>query len=431
VIDFTAILIGCGLGLFAGLVPGLGYFMTLLLAFPLLLDMTVIQLLIVYSAVVTVSIYVGSVPATIYGIPGDTASMPVVYESRNLKDLKQVSQAISGAAFGGFFGSVSVAVFCLLMIDHLDSIKYFYSTLLVLLLLVLASVIIIWTAGNKKSISFLLYVAGFLLGMIGYNGSLDMSIFVINDYMYQGLPREVVLATLFALPNMVFYFNYFKTNSKSRSKESYSVWSVYFVNPINSAFFSALGFVTGLMPGLTTIFSSMASYNIMSYFTKDPVKRIVASETGNNAGAFSCILPLLIFGIPISGSEALLLYFMEQNGFTSSEAELGPLMRNLVANFMIINLVGLALAWPLSNYVKYFYRLDLRYVFGSVLVVIFCSVMYSAWTSNSMLYYLSVILVLAPIGIALRNYYMLPLIFAYLISDKAIGSLVILKQLYF
>ena len=80
-IDLSSILLGCGLGLFAGLVPGLGPFTTLLLAFPLLLDLSIIQLLIVYSALITVSIYVGSVPATLYGIPGDSASMPVVFES--------------------------------------------------------------------------------------------------------------------------------------------------------------------------------------------------------------------------------------------------------------------------------------------------------------------------------------------------------------
>ena len=125
-IDASAIIIGCALGLFAGLVPGLGYFTTLLLAFPLMLYMSVPELLIIYSSVVTISIYVGSIPATIYGIPGDTASMPAVYESRNLKSEVQVSQAISGAAFGGFFGSVSVAIFCLVMVNYLDTIKYFY-----------------------------------------------------------------------------------------------------------------------------------------------------------------------------------------------------------------------------------------------------------------------------------------------------------------
>lgn len=429
-IDWPSIILGCGLGLFAGLVPGLGPFTTLLLAFPLLLDMTITQLLITYSALITVSIYVGSVPATIYGIPGDSASMPVVYESRNLKTLKQVSEAISGAASGGFFGSVVVALFCLWMLDYLDNIKYFYSTPLFLALLIFASVVIIFTSSSNKMAAFMLYSAGFILGLVGYNNHLDMPILVFNHYMYQGLPTEIVVSVLFALPNILFYWNYFSIGRNARQKEDYSPWSMYIMNPINSLFYTVIGFFTGLVPGLTTILSSVFSYNIMSSFTKDPVKRIVASETGNNAGSFSMLLPLLVFGLPITSSEALLLFFLEQSGFTV-QLNINTIMGVLILNYMIINVIGLALAWPLSNYVKYFYRLDLRYVFSMVLVLIFGALLYSGWTSSSTMYYFVLTLLLIPFGAALKNFDPLPLIFAFFISDRAVAAGFVVYQLYF
>ena len=430
-IDWMSILLGCGLGLFAGLVPGLGPFTTLLLAFPVMLDLSVIQLLIVYSALITVSIYVGSVPATLYGIPGDSASMPVVFESRNLKDLKQVSQAISGAAFGGFFGSVAVAMFCLLTVRYLDNIKYFYSTPLFLSLLTMASVVIIWNSTNRKTVSLLLYMAGFVLGLVGYNATLNMPILVFNPYMYQGLPIEVVISTLFALPNIIFYWSYFRANKGSRSKEAYSPWTIYILNPVKSIFFTVVGFITGLVPGLTTILSSVLSYNIMSSFTKDPVKRITASETANNAGAFSMILPMLLFGLPITSSEALLLFFLEQTGFSVQHVDLGPLMKTLIHNFLIVNVIGLVLAWPLSNYVKYFYRINLKFVFGTVLLIIFGALMFSGWHSFSATWYFTLILILIPFGIALKNYDVLPLIFAFFISERFIAAAAVVYQLYF
>jgi putative tricarboxylic transport membrane protein len=430
-IDWMSILLGCGLGLFAGLVPGLGPFTTLLLAFPIMLDLSVIQLLIVYSALITVSIYVGSVPATLYGIPGDSASMPVVFESRNLKDLKQVSQAISGAAFGGFFGSVAVAMFCLLTVRYLDNVKYFYSTPLFLSLLTMASVVIIWNSTNRKTVSLLLYMAGFVLGLVGYNATLNIPILVFNPYMYQGLPIEVVISTLFALPNIIFYWSYFKTNKGSRSKESYSPWTIYILNPVKSMFFTVVGFITGLVPGLTTILSSVLSYNIMSSFTKDPVKRITASETANNAGAFSMILPMLLFGLPITSSEALLLFFLEQTGFSVQHVDLGTLMKTLIYNFLIVNVIGLLLAWPLSNYVKYFYRINLKFVFGTVLLIIFGALMFSGWHSFSATWYFTLILILIPFGIALKNYDVLPLVFAFFISERFIAAAAVVYQLYF
>jgi putative tricarboxylic transport membrane protein len=274
-------------------------------------------------------------------------------------------------------------------------------------------------------------MAGFVLGLVGYNATLNIPILVFNPYMYQGLPIEVVISTLFALPNIIFYWSYFKTNKGSRSKESYSPWTIYILNPVKSMFFTVVGFITGLVPGLTTILSSVLSYNIMSSFTKDPVKRITASETANNAGAFSMILPMLLFGLPITSSEALLLFFLEQTGFSVQHVDLGTLMKTLIYNFLIVNVIGLLLAWPLSNYVKYFYRINLKFVFGTVLLIIFGALMFSGWHSFSATWYFTLILILIPFGIALKNYDVLPLVFAFFISERFIAAAAVVYQLYF
>lgn len=428
-IELEIILLGTALGIFAGLIPGLGYFVTLMLVFPLLLNFNIEQLLIIYITIITLSIYVGSIPATLYGIPGDSSSMPVVYEFRNLKSLKQVSDAISGAAFGGFFGSLLIGLICFLALDLLEQIKYFYSTVIFLILITIASATIILTSSDKKYISALLYLFGFGLGMIGYNTHLAMPILVFNNYMYQGLPTEVVLATMFAFPNIFYYLSTYK--SPKIINKTYNIWSVYFISPIKTLFFTIVGFFTGLVPGLTSILSSTLSYNLMSMKTKDPVQRIVASETGNNAGAFSMILPLLLFGLPITSSEALLLYFLNQNGFSMQAIDLTNLMTIILVNFVIINIIGLFVAWPLSKFVKYFYMINLRWIFASVLLIIFISVLYSGYISSNIEYYGWTLLFLLPFSFALKKYNMLPVIFGYLISDKLVGSLTIFHQLYF
>jgi len=427
-IEIEVILLGTVLGIFAGLIPGLGYFVTLLLVFPLLLNFNIEQLLIIYITIVSLSIYVGSIPATLYGIPGDSSSMPVVYEFRNLKSLSQVSNAISGAAFGGFFGSLLIALICFLAIDFLEQIKYFYSTTVFLLLITVASIMIILTSSDKKYISALLYLFGFVLGLVGYNTHLAMPILVFNDYMYQGLPIEVVLASLFAFPNIFYYISKYK--SPKVIEKEYNVWSVYIISPVKTLFFTIVGFFTGLVPGLTSILSSTFSYNLMSIKTKDPVQRIVASETGNNAGAFSMILPLLLFGLPITSSEALLLYFLEQNGFSSQTVDLTSLFNIIFVNFIIINIIGLLVAWPLSKFVRFFYMIDLKWVFGTVLIIIFLSVLYSGYINSNLEYYGWTLVFLLPFSFALKNFNMLPVIFGYLISDKFIGSLMIFYQLY-
>ena len=60
--EVTLFLSGILLGVFAGLMPGIGVFTTLILIYPLLLDLTISQLLILYIPLLSISQYLGSVP---------------------------------------------------------------------------------------------------------------------------------------------------------------------------------------------------------------------------------------------------------------------------------------------------------------------------------------------------------------------------------
>jgi TctA family transporter len=399
----------------------------MLLIFPFLRNFGVYELLVLYASMAAISQYIGSIPATLYGIPGESSSYTTVIESSNLKSAASVSNAISGSAFGSFFGSILVLGLCYWLADYANLISYFYSTKLIVLLLVVVSIAVCTTAGNRWQINTAMLLLGFGLGAIGYNAHYNIPILTFdNPYLYAGLPLEVVLICLFAIPQIM--QNYSLGNTKQNTA-LYNTTKVYIVNPLQTLFYTIVGFFGGLVPGLTTVFSSIAAYNISTWFTRDPVKRIVASETANNAGAFSMLLPLLLFGVPLIGSEALLLALIEQRGFVISNIDFADLISTLSINLVIVNLVGLILAWPLSNQVKHFYRLNLKIVFGTVLVLLFAVVIYSGYINYSTVYYLTVFAILAPIGYALRNVNTLQLVFAFIIHDKLFDGIMRVTQL--
>ena len=72
--EILLFLLGVLGGVFAGLIPGIGVFTTLILLYPLLLDLTIIQLLILYIPIISISQYIGSVPALYFKIPGEATS---------------------------------------------------------------------------------------------------------------------------------------------------------------------------------------------------------------------------------------------------------------------------------------------------------------------------------------------------------------------
>ena len=66
--------LGCIVGLFAGLIPGVGVFTALILLYPLLIDLSIQELLVLYIPIASISQFIGSVPALFFKIPGEPTS---------------------------------------------------------------------------------------------------------------------------------------------------------------------------------------------------------------------------------------------------------------------------------------------------------------------------------------------------------------------
>ena len=342
--------------------------------------------------------------------------------------MQQVSNAISGSALGSAVGSLLVVGLCYSFVEYTDLIKYFYSTKVLVGLLLLVTLVMIFTINNHWFVNILLIVVGLGLGMIGYNSYLNVNIATFdNMYLYAGLPMPVILICLFAIPQMMHHWN---TEVKQGLAKTYEVSRLYILHPIALGVSTLIGFFGGLVPGLTTVFSSTAAYNASLLFTKDPVKRIVVSETANNAGAFSMLLPLLIFGVPLIGSEAILLFLMEQKGFNLVQFNFSDFLPELALGLVLVNIVGFCIAWPLSKIVPFFYQFNMKIVIGVLLLALVGVIVYTGIINYSLVYYLICFAVFAPIGVLLRNVNTLPLIFAFIIHNKLIDGLFRLTQLY-
>jgi putative tricarboxylic transport membrane protein len=419
--------VGVGLGLISGLIPGVGNFVLMLLIWPFLSVFGIVELLIMYASMAAISQYIGSIPAIVYGIPGESSSYPAVAESRNLTSISQVSQAISGSAFGSVVGSLTVVGLCYAFVEYTDLIKHFYNTKILVGLLLLVTLVMIFTVNNRWWINLTLILSGIGLGMIGYNSYLNINFATFgNMHLYAGLPMPVVLICLFAIPQMMHHWD---TEINKSINKTYELGRLYILNPVALFGSTLIGFFGGLIPGLTTVFSSTAAYNASMLFTKDPVKRIVVSETANNAGAFSMLLPLLIFGVPLIGSEAILLFLMEQKGFNLVQFKFSDFLPELALGLVLVNAVGFMMAWPLSKMVPSFYRFNIKKIISLLIIALFFVTLYTGYMNYSMAYYLICFAILAPIGVLLRNVDTLPLVFAFIIHNKLIDGLFRLNQL--
>ena len=423
IFDIQPILFGSLLGLISGLLPGVGNFVLLLIATPILLTMNPTDILITYTALVSISQYIGSVPATMFGIAGESSSFPAVIEAKKLKSM----DAISGAAIGSFYGSFIVVALCFMFAPYLDNIKYLFSTKLYVI--VLSTSLILVCLVSKQSIvtNVLLVIFGLFLGSIGYNTTFSTPFLTFdNIYLYSGLPFIVVSIMLFAVPQLL-------QNTKIKDSSDFfnipNKFKIHRLNILTSTVYSFIGFITGLVPGLTTVLSSYTAYFVSTVITNNPIKRIVAAETANNSGAFSQLLPMLLFSIPILSSEAYLLNLLDIKGFNPNYLEVSTLITTICISLIAINLIGVLLAWPMAKYIGYLYAITMSTIMYLLLLLLLLIVVYLGYKHNSLNFYLLSCIGLLPITYLLRNIDTTPLVFAFLIQDPLLDNLLRLPAL--
>ena len=107
---------------------------------------------------------------------------------------------------------------------------------------------------------------------------------------------------------------------------------------------SFIGFWCGLIPGVTNILGSYLSAN----FVKKDLNKIAAAEAANNSGALSSLLPLIILGIPIVGSEVLIFYLIVTKGFTFSVDTMNY-FTDIMYYIPVVLIICVVLSWGCFN----------------------------------------------------------------------------------
>ena len=164
----------------------------------------------------------------------------------------------------------------------------------------------------------------------------------------------------------------------------------------------------------------------------NPGKLLVSSETANNSGQFASMLPLLLIGIPITGSEIVLYSMLVDAGWSpfqfdnvSNNADM--IFRQIVPWFVVANMVGLIIAWPLARQVLNIFARSKKYMIvilgvGMLVLNTYLGILdYRVWLYTVCLF------VFSCIGLLLKKHETVPLIFMFILGNDIEG--VFLRQM--
>lgn len=339
-----AAILGCCLGVFTGLVPGLGLFTGLLLVYPWLQTLDIKDLIIFYISMAAASQYVGSISAILLQIPGEMNSIFALKEAKILTKENRLGEALGTSAIGSLVGGVSAVFLTSIALTFLESfVPYLFRSDLKAIILICSLAVFIWLADNKLITNCFLTILGFSISLIGISPFGTERTFGY-DFLLSGISWYPLTLGLWVIPQLV-HSNLSTTSIKVvNSKLHFYPWV--------SARASIIGYVGGLVPGISYIIGTKMAWLLESKLSNDSLKRLLAAETANNASAYSMILPLLLLSIPIISSEALILELANNRGFQFNWTTVvqSGWFSSLLIPVLLINLSLAAISFFSANY---------------------------------------------------------------------------------
>jgi TctA family transporter len=380
---------GVYLGLVVGVLPGLGGSAGLALLLPFVYGMNPSHALAMMIGLQSVTTTSDTFPSVLMGIPGTAGSQATVVDgfpmSKKGEAARALGAAFSASLFGGVFGAVVLtgAVFAAMPI----LLAMGFGEQMMLIVLALSMVGMLTGANPIKGLATC--GLGLLLGVIGSAPATGVERLTLGTvYLADKIPLIIVGLGMFALPEIIELLRRQTTISESGTllgtgwlqglKDTFKHWWIVLRC-------SVIGCIVGALPGLGGAVVDWIAYAHVIQTSKDrdnygkgDIRGVLAPESANNAKEGGALIPTLLFGIPGSGSMALLL-----GGFILIGIDPGIEMvtENLDLTYIMIwsiaigNVIGagtcLFLAGPIAKLTTIRYTLVAPLMFGIIFFAAF------------------------------------------------------------
>ncbi len=355
--------LGVVVGLFIGILPGLGGMVGMALLMPLTYGMDPISgvaMLIGLASVITTS---DTFPSVLMGIPGSSGSQATIMDGYPLAQKGEGARALSAAFLCSMFGGIIGALLLTLILPFAVPIVLALGTPELLMITLLGLGMVAVLSGKNPVLGLLATVMGLVLGSFGTAPTSAEYRFTLGtDYLLDGVKLTSLAIGLFAIPEFIALLT--KGGAITNKKTDLGAgWLQGIKDVFRNKFLvirhALVGAGIGFIPGLGNAIIDWINYGLVIRFSKDKsqfgkgdIRGVIAPESANNAKEGGALIPTILFGIPGSASMALLLAALVIMG-----VEPGPdliltnaeLVYVIVWSIAIANVLGAAIAFILGG----------------------------------------------------------------------------------
>ena len=427
-------MLGLVLGVFVGVLPGLGGPNGVAILLPLTFTMDPTSAIVMLSCIYWGALFGGAITSILFNIPGEAWSVATTFDGYPMAQKGQAAEALTAAFTSSFFGSfVAVMLITFLAPRVADfALRFGPPEFFAVYLLTFCSFVGLGKEQRHKIvISMALGLLLTAIGMDTVSGQLRLT-FGFNDLL-RGVNFLVAVIGLFGISEILL------TMEESLSLRGHAaalnprvilqVWKSvprYWATLLRS---SAIGCWLGVTPG-GAIAASFMGYNVAKRLDKDPdsygkgrIEGVFAPETAAHAAGTSALLPMLALGIPGSGTAAILLGGMMVWGLNPGPlifVEQKDFVWGLIASMYLGNIVGLFLVLATVP----IFASVLRVPFAAIAPMILVSCAIGAYAIQNAMFDVWMMLGFGVIGYVFKklDYPLAPLTLALVLGNRAEDS---------
>lgn len=321
-------IVGTLIGVFFGVLPGIGSITAMALLLSLTFGWELIPVIVMFAAIQGGGSQGGAITAILVNIPGMAPNAATIIDGHPMAQQGHAKTAIGASASASGFGTlVGVGVLVALIPVMRQVVLAFGPPEFLMLAILGLTVIAVVSEGN-----FIKGMAaggiGLLLAFFGEDPMTGTARFSFGlEYLWDGIKLVPVFLGIFAVAEMIdLAISNRRTISGLENLEALTgnVWEGAFSIFRHFSLFirsSLIGTLIGLIPGIGGTVAGFVAYGQAVQTSKNPekfgkgdIRGVIAPEASNDAKDGGALVPTVAFGIPGSEGMALLLVVMTLHG---------------------------------------------------------------------------------------------------------------------
>jgi TctA family transporter len=384
---FGFLALGVVLGLFLGVIPGLGGLLGLSLLLPFTFNMDAYAAVAIMLGLLAATSCSDSIPSVLLGVPGSVGAAATILDGHPMAKRGMAGRALGASFFASMMGGVIGAICLAVMIPIMRPIVLTVGTpeLLAICVLGLSLVAILSSGMLLKGLAAA--AMGILLSTTGVDANTGISRWTFDTiYLWDGIEVILVALGLFALPELADLFasgarqisqTAAPTTKYSQLEGARDVWKHKYVLLRSSI----IGVVLSSVPGIGAAVIDWIAYGYAKRTSKNAeefgngdVRGIIAAESSNSANDGGHLVPTIAFGVPGGPPMALILGAFLVHNITPGPEMLTKrldLTYTLVWTVALANVLGTALCFLFANQFAKIAQVRVSIIVPLILSIIF------------------------------------------------------------